>query len=230
MVFGDDVVANDAKRKVVLDEIFSLAGYRDGQRFLNPDVEDDPRLSQMQSVIQQLQGELQSRQAEFDNKLEQIRLQIGGRIAAAAVKDEHHRQRHGDTQAPAPEQQRGDAENALMSQIAAAFAGGDGLSEPRDHERQMQSVTPADGGIPGAAAPAPYQDPAPPQAPQQDISRLIETMMIMQQRMMQGVTDMVIQSNHELAGAITKALSAPKIIEGNGKIFVARPQVEGGSF
>ena len=53
----------------IADEIFGKAGYRDSDRFVRKDEEEDPRIAEMQKMIQQLQQELQSRQMDNETKI-----------------------------------------------------------------------------------------------------------------------------------------------------------------
>ena len=55
--------------KEVGKEIFGLAGYKDGSRFLKD--EADPRLMQAQQMIQQLQQALQQMQMQLKDKSEE---------------------------------------------------------------------------------------------------------------------------------------------------------------
>lgn len=66
-------------------EIYSLAGYRDGERFMSTQV--DPRLLMMQKQMQQMQAALEGKQMELQQKsqLEMAGLQSAERIKAAEL-------------------------------------------------------------------------------------------------------------------------------------------------
>lgn len=68
-----------------IKEIYSNAGYRDGERFFTQD--QDPRLMAAMQQLQQLQGVLQSKQAELqaEAQVEQMKVQSNERIKGAEI-------------------------------------------------------------------------------------------------------------------------------------------------
>ena len=68
----------------MIKEIYSNAGYRDGERFFG---NQDPRLGKAMQLIQQLQGQLQGKQMELQAGLQetQLKLQSNEKIKAAEL-------------------------------------------------------------------------------------------------------------------------------------------------
>lgn len=68
-----------------IKEIYSFAGYRDGTRFM--DTQIDPRIPKMMQVIQQLQGQVEGKQMEMqaDAQIEQMKLQSNERVKGAEI-------------------------------------------------------------------------------------------------------------------------------------------------
>ena len=74
-----------ANIKEMRKEIYSNAGYRDGDRFWNE--QEDPRLMKAMQAIQQLQGQLQGKQMEMqhEGQLEQMKLTSNEKIKGAQL-------------------------------------------------------------------------------------------------------------------------------------------------
>lgn len=74
----------------IVKEVMGALGYRDGVRFFPSlgDDEQDPRLAQMEQVIQQLQQMVQSKQMEIDGKLQGIQMQEQGKTQRDQMKHE----------------------------------------------------------------------------------------------------------------------------------------------
>lgn len=68
-------VQSRAKQDAIIDEMFGAAGFRDAsERFFHEGDQTDPRITQMQGAIQQLQQKLDEKQAGFDNATELKRI------------------------------------------------------------------------------------------------------------------------------------------------------------
>lgn len=69
----------------ITKEIYADAGYRDGARFF--DDKQDPRMVQAMQMIQQLQGQLQSKQMEIQaqGQIEQMKLQSNEKVKSAEI-------------------------------------------------------------------------------------------------------------------------------------------------
>jgi hypothetical protein len=85
-IFGPAMIAKEAKRDMVLNEIFALAGYKEGKRFFNDTLAEDPRLAEMAQAVQQLQGELASRDKELETKLRDTEMRMQGALAQIMLK------------------------------------------------------------------------------------------------------------------------------------------------
>ena len=80
-----------ANTQEMIKEIYSNAGYRDGTRFWHE--QQDPRLIKAMQMIQQLQGALQSKQAELqmNAQLEGAKIQSNEKIKIAEIQVNSHR-------------------------------------------------------------------------------------------------------------------------------------------
>lgn len=64
------------KQDPLIDEIWGTAGYKNAsEAFFHPGDNQDQRITQMQDALQQLSGQLEDKQADRDNKVQQVRLQ-----------------------------------------------------------------------------------------------------------------------------------------------------------
>lgn len=83
--------APGANVKEIVKEIFSFSGFRDGTRFFPDQI--DPQLAQAMKMIQQLQGQVQSKQMELQSQAQitQMTNQSNEKIKAAQLQVDAHR-------------------------------------------------------------------------------------------------------------------------------------------
>lgn len=85
--FAPDVI-QDLNRQEVITEIFGALGYQDGARFFSGKQEEDPRIAEMEQMIQQLQGQLQGKQIESQTKLQVEEMRVGGLLQKEQIKNQ----------------------------------------------------------------------------------------------------------------------------------------------
>ena len=73
--------AQMAKPKEIADELFGFAGYRDAGRFL--DLEGDPRVSELEAKVQELQQQIEDKDADRQTKVEVAHIQAAPQMVKA---------------------------------------------------------------------------------------------------------------------------------------------------
>jgi hypothetical protein len=85
-ILSPERVTSEVKRDMVIDEVFALAGYKQGSRFFNKTAEEDPRITQLSQQIGELEAQLASKDKEMETKLETVRLGIAGTLLQNEVR------------------------------------------------------------------------------------------------------------------------------------------------
>ena len=65
-------------------EVFGQLGYRDGDRFIS--FEGDPRLAEMQTQLEEMQGIIESEQMKLDNRIQIEQMKQQGNLEAMNMK------------------------------------------------------------------------------------------------------------------------------------------------
>ena len=78
------------KQDAVINEVFGSAGFKDAsERFFHEgDGNTDPRLTKMKQALQEAQTQLDDKQADRDNKIEQKRIDVAGEIVVQILQGE----------------------------------------------------------------------------------------------------------------------------------------------
>lgn len=74
----------------IIKELFANSGFKNGERFIS---EDDPRLMELEEAVQQLQGQLQSKEMEMQTRMQIQDMKNQGVVQVATIKAEADLQR-----------------------------------------------------------------------------------------------------------------------------------------
>jgi len=180
------------KQDAVIDEVYGKAGYKNAsERFFLPMPQEDPRLTEAQQVIQQLQGALEEAQKALEDKAEEQKTKKDvAKINALAglAKQEMSQQQQADQQFVDAAMGQVNAEQDREFQREQATQG-------RQNSLQDRALDAFQTEQAAAAAPAPA--PAPAQG-QDGMQQLAEAIM----QGMQQIAQSVQQSNEAVIAAI----------------------------
>lgn len=73
-------------KEEVIREVFGALGYQDGTRFASQETEEDPRIMEMEQMIQQLQQQLQTKEMEMQTKLQVEQMRVEGSLQKEQIK------------------------------------------------------------------------------------------------------------------------------------------------
>lgn len=85
-VLGEKIQAR-VKDDEVITEVMGAAGYKDGMRFFRPAEDEDPRIQELTQMVQQLQKELEDKQADRDADLQKERIKAAARLAEQQIEN-----------------------------------------------------------------------------------------------------------------------------------------------
>ena len=152
------------KQDPIMDEIFGAAGFKNAsEAFLHPGDQTDQRIVQMQQMLQAMQAELEDKQADRDNKIQDTRLKGAIDIVKQLLQNAQAQQNAQIQHENDMEAQEGSQAHDMRKTLVAGAQRGQENREKGKMAIEARKVGTSPGGKPSAPAPTADDKALPPE-------------------------------------------------------------------